>query len=438
MQLPSKYIESIKEVFKDELNLYLDSFNNPIYKGIRYNTLKVNNPLFNNLEKVKWCNNGYYYENEELSKNPYYRAGLYYIQEPSAMIPAEVLPVKENDRILDLCAAPGGKSTQLLAKLKNTGLLVSNDISTSRCYGLLKNLELFSGKNYLVTNEDSCNLKKNFTNYFDGVLIDAPCSGEGMFHKDASLINSWLEKDDTYYPDIQKKLIKDAYEMLKEGGYLVYSTCTFSTKENEEVVQELLSTYLDASLRDINLEGNFKDGLLGLNKCKRLYPYMLKGEGHFVAIIKKGDGISSSMPYNKLNTVINEQFFNNINVDYSNYHTIKINDKLLLLPNIDINLDNLRIIRSGLLLGTYSNNRFNPSQALALDLKPNEFIKSIKLNKEDIRVKQYLQGLTLNLKDIDDSYNGYVLVCIEDYPLGFGILNNGILKNKIDKGYRTL
>ena len=246
MELPVKFKEQMKELLQDEYEDYLQSFDHERYYGLRINSLKISVEEFLKispfkLKPIPWTNDGFYYSSEDKpSKHPYYYAGLYYLQEPSAMLPAQVLPVDENDIVLDTCAAPGGKSTKLATKLNHTGLLISNDISSSRCQGLIKNIELFGCDNAWVTSEDLTNMEEHYPETFDKILVDAPCSGEGMFRKEPDLIKSWIEKDDTFYPPIQKNILNATVSMLKPGGSIVYSTCTFSIHENEEVIQELL------------------------------------------------------------------------------------------------------------------------------------------------------------------------------------------------------
>ena len=242
-ELPQKHLSEMKELLQDEYDDYLASFENKRVYGLRINTSKISvrdflkiNPF--HLERIPWTDDGFYYDEEDRpAKHPYYFAGLYYLQEPSAMLPAEVLPVEENDLVLDCCAAPGGKSSKLANKLNNTGVLIANDISASRAQVLLKTLESQGIRNAYVMAEDITKIER-FKECFDKILIDAPCSGEGMFRKESELISSWEERKSDYYSPIQKQLILKGVEMLKSGGKLVYSTCTFSPEEDEEIIEE--------------------------------------------------------------------------------------------------------------------------------------------------------------------------------------------------------
>lgn len=233
-QLPEEYLQHMKSLLGEEEYLnYIKSFDSKRYQGLRANGIKIAPEDLKelapwDLEKIPWIPNGFYYGDEvKPAKDPYYYAGLYYLQEPSAMTPASTLPICPGDRVLDLCAAPGGKSTELGAKLKGQGILISNDISNSRAKALLKNLELAGISNFCVTSETPEKLSQCFPEFFDKILVDAPCSGEGMFRKEHDMVKDWMEKGPSHYAKIQKQIVKEAVKMLKPGGYLMYSTCTF-------------------------------------------------------------------------------------------------------------------------------------------------------------------------------------------------------------------
>ena len=257
MKLPEPFLEKMRQLLGEEYPFYEKSYEKERVHGLRVNTSKISVEEFLNitpfqLRKIPWTENGFYYdEKEAVTKHPHYFAGLYYIQEPSAMIPAGILPVSPGENVLDLCAAPGGKATELGAKLGREGLLVANDISNSRAKGLLKNLELFGIGNVLVTSETPEKLLSYFPQFFDKILIDAPCSGEGMFRKDLSMAADWMEKGPSYYAEIQKNILETAAKMLKPGGKLVYSTCTFDPEENEKNIQFFLDHHADFSIEPL-------------------------------------------------------------------------------------------------------------------------------------------------------------------------------------------
>lgn len=428
--LPEKYTVEMKELLKDEYNKYLSSFNEKPISSIRINEYKVKDFLSISpfkLKKIPFIHNGYYTENENLGKHPYYDAGLYYIQEASAMTPAENLPIEEGDFVLDLCAAPGGKSTELLSKLNGSGLLVANDISSSRCYALAKNIQRMGFDNFFVTSHDAKDLCSFFPEFFDKILVDAPCSGEGMFRKDHALINSWQEKDSSFYPPLQKEILKSAIKMLKPGGKLLYSTCTFSTKENEEVIKEVLSE----DIKTIPIENdysNFSKGI-GLNDARRLYPFNIQGEGHFLCLLEKNGERKDNNFYPQNSVKLTAEtlgFLKDCRLNANNKHYRLINNELYLVPNI--NTKGLRIIVSGLHLGQVKNEHFAPSNALAHHLKSYKQI----LNLKDNEPNKFLKGETINCPD---NLKGYVLICVDGFPLGFGKASNGILKNKNEKGW---
>lgn len=443
IQLPENYIQQMKELLKDDFEAYMQSFEQERYYGLRINTNKISVEDFLKispfpLEPIPWTDNGFYYQGDQKpAKHPYYYAGLYYLQEPSAMLPAQVLPIEEGEYVLDTCAAPGGKSTELAAKLQNTGLLLSNDISTSRCQGLIKNLELSGSYNTWVCSEDLIDLSKRFAETFDKILVDAPCSGEGMFRKEPHLISSWQERDDTYYPPIQKEILSCAIDMLKPGGMIVYSTCTFSTKENEEVIQDALHRHSDLHLVPIPKQPGFSSGI-GMEECVRLFPHKIKGEGHFVALLQK-EGNASKKIGKRENISLPEyfkEFLQMCSFDFSKGCFSIKNDKIIWSPQQLSEQKRWRLLRSGLICGEIKKNHFEPSQAFALALKKEEFKNTADLSVDDPRVIKYLKGETIDIKNQDTTSKGWILVCVDGFPLGFGKIDKGIIKNKYAKGWR--
>lgn len=306
IELPEKFCENMKELLGEEYENYWDSFQEKSYSAIRINTNKITLEQWKKINpfttvQVPWTDKGFYYDpqKETPSKHPYYYAGLYYIQEPSAMIPASILPVTPGDKVLDLCAAPGGKATELGAKLQGKGLLVANDISVSRTVALAKNLTLCGITNSVVTAETPEHLREVFGEYFDKILIDAPCSGEGMFRREPRMVKDWMEKGPEYYSKIQKEILENAYKMLKTGGQMVYSTCTFSVEEDEGVIQWLLQQHEDMTICPVERKEGFcqgrpdmvENGRKELKECVRIFPHKGKGEGHFAVLLQKGEPI---------------------------------------------------------------------------------------------------------------------------------------------------
>ena len=449
-KLPEQFMQNMQELLgPTEYQKYLDSFDNIRTFGLRVNTSKISVEDFLKispfeLSPIPWTTNGFFYDGEKYKpgRHPYYAAGLYYLQEPSAMTPAQNMPIEENDIVLDTCAAPGGKSTEMAARLNGSGLIVANDISNTRAQALLKNLEHFGIANNYVISEDLTKLEDKFANKFDKILIDAPCSGEGMFRKEPSIMKTWLELGNEYYVKLQKQIVTSALKMLKSGGILVYSTCTFSPLEDEDIIAYMLDQCRELKLikAPYRYEG-FDEGINGYKECMRLYPHKINGEGHFCAILQKGEKQASkdikkkAIPLPKFKNEDVEAFFKLLDKEFYNGSFEIKKDKLYFIPDSNIDFSGIRILRSGLLLGELKGKHFEPAQSLALNLKTNEFKQVINLKLEDPRVIKYLKGETLDLSDIDTKTKGWVLIAVDNYPLGFGKIAKGSLKNKYAKGW---
>ena len=440
---------------EEEFSAYLKSFDEERLYGLRVNTAKVTPEAFPelvswDLKPVPWIPNGFYYEGTERpAKDPYYYAGLYYLQEPSAMTPAMLLPVKPGDRVLDLCGAPGGKSTELGVKLAGKGVLISNDISNSRAKALLKNLELWGISNICVTSETPDKLADVFGPWFDKILIDAPCSGEGMFRKDDDMVKSYEERGPEYYSEIQKEITDQAVRMLAPGGLLLYSTCTFSRCEDEEIICHILENHQEMELIRLPLfEG--ASGGIGLDGCIRLFPHKIKGEGHFISLLRKNGGgaertaagsreRSRTEPQGKkapaLPTELTD-FLALMNREFEDSRIMIKNDSVYYLPENFVPAKELRYLRTGLLLGELKNKRFEPGQVLAMTLHAEEFRQTISWKKEDDRVIRYLKGETISLTPEEGPVKGWCLVCVDGYPLGFAKGTGMALKNKYYPGWR--
>ncbi len=442
---------------------YLACFEDPRYYGLRVNTNKISVDDFLKIcpfdvRPVPWIPNGFYYdgEKESPSRHPYYFAGLYYLQEPSAMTPASRLPVVPGERVLDVCAAPGGKATELGAKLQGEGVLIANDISNSRAKGLLKNIELFGIGNVMVLSEESGKLIPYFREYFDKILIDAPCSGEGMFRKDRKMIKGWEEHGPEFFSKLQRSIITQAAQMLRPGGMLLYSTCTFDALENEGTVQYLLETFPEFEICPMEGYDGFCDGFAktdyaendALTNTVRIFPHRMEGEGHYLALLRKGkgDALSEQKHLNKKAVFptgkIPEEltaFLKDIDYDFD-YSRLEFHgERVYYMPEHTKNLSGIRFLRTGLLLGEIKKKRFEPSQALAMWLTKENYKNIISLPAEDERVVRYLKGETLDVDDQADAKDkGWYLFCVDGYPLGFGKLANGSLKNKYLPGWRWM
>lgn len=376
------------------------------------------------------------------------------------MAPAAVLPVCPGDKVLDLCAAPGGKSTELGARLQGEGLLVSNDISNSRAKALLKNLELFGIPNICVTSETPEKLASVFGPYFDKILVDAPCSGEGMFRKDPDLIKSWLERGPEYYAPIQRQILKSAAAMLKPGGMLLYSTCTFAKLEDEDTIQWILEEEPDLELVPIEPWEGACGGFDGMPVI-RLFPHKIEGEGHFLALLRKKDtqapdggkfsgsigsdnrsGAASGKDSAQVRRLEQESDFGQWEAMLTqalDHSRIMVRDGMVYyLPKCFDRSWNLRYLRTGLLLGECKKNRFEPSQAAAMALPMKEFSQTVSLSAEDDRTIRYLKGETVFPTPEESSglKKGWVLIGVDDYPLGWAKYTGSNFKNKYYPGWR--
>lgn len=460
MELPVAFEQKMREMLGPDYENYLASFGCDAYQGLRVNTAKISVEDFlklspYELRQVSWCPNGFYYDKaQKPAKHPFYFAGLYYIQEPSAMTTASLLPVEEGDVVLDLCAAPGGKSTELAAKLHGTGLLVTNDISNSRAKALLKNIEVFGVGNALVTSEPPNELAKRFPGFFDKILIDAPCSGEGMFRKQGNMTKAWEKNGVDLFVGLQQSILKEAVTMLKPGGTMIYSTCTFSKEENEQAMEYLLSLDDSLHLQELPLfdgfdKGHPEWGITGneeLTKCRRLWPHRIEGEGHFVAMVRKDRDNNTALPVTEY--IFSKERLSREAVDFieSIQYPFDLSrmdvqkERVFYIPEKMPYVKGLRILRCGLYMGDMKKNRFEPSQSLAMFLKASQFPNSICLSVEDERVIKYLKGETIELEEneIKTYKDGICLICVEQYPLGFGKLSKGTIKNKYLPGWRWM
>ena len=446
MNLPIEFCERMRELTGDEYDDFIKSYDTQINKGIRINTLKCSDslPMLNSCEKIQWCEDGYYADNLIINGNhPYHASGVVYFQEPSAMAVACGMPIGENAKILDLCAAPGGKTTHIGARMGNHGLLLSNEIIPKRAAVLSENVERMGLTNTIVTNESPRQLSERFEGFFDGIIVDAPCSGEGMFRKEPQAVEEWSVNHTLSCAVRQKNILDDAYKMLKCGGYIMYSTCTFSYDENESVVQYMIDKY-NMQLCHIDGLDMLSDGIGdGMQDCRRIFPHKNKGEGHFMALLRRTEESNPAKVHQKkkekrkdtpLDLAINlyrefEKSALNTKLDGE---FVLFGDNLYLMPEY-INLDKLRVLRCGLHLGIIKRNRFEPSHALSHALPADMYINRIEFSLNSDEIKRYMHGETLS-----NNTNGWCIITADSYSIGWGKGSNGIVKNHYPKALRTL
>lgn len=442
MNLPERFCLRMKEMLGTEYDSFLEACEqSPVFTGLRINTTKQNAKervfeTFGNMEAVPWCNEGFYADKSKISGNhPYHMSGLFYFQEPSAMVAVSALPIDEGDFVLDLCAAPGGKSTQAGAKLNNTGLLISNEIIKKRSEILSENIERFGFKNTIVTNESPQKLAEKYSEFFDKIIVDAPCSGEGMFRKEPQAVTEWSVEHVESCALRQRNILDCAVKLLKKGGMLIYSTCTFSIEENEENARYLINEH-GLTLQEIKLDG-ISQGI-DMPEAGRLFPHIQQGEGHFAVLFKKEYGSENAEPMKKRGQNADIKAAEKLYREFENkFLNIRMNgefylfgEKLYLMP-FAVDIDKIKVVRLGLLLGECKKNRFEPSHALALALTAQDFKNTINLSHDDKILTQYLTG---NVIQCDK--NGYTAVLADGFPVGWGKASQGMLKNHYPKYLR--
>lgn len=375
--------------------------------------------------------------------------GLYYIQEPSAMSAAALLAPKPGMRVLDLCAAPGGKSTQLATYLGDSGLLVSNEINTQRSRILSQNIERMGIKNAIVTNEDSFVLASHFPGFFNAIQVDAPCSGEGMFRKLPEAIEQWSMENVAICAERQKEILDNAAVMLKPGGTIVYSTCTFSKEENEDVIEYFLERHPDFTLEEM----------------ERFWPHKVDGEGHFVAKLVRRGCVDTDLKADRktkknknsknrknetksaltkenmklLSEFLDETISENMAAWIKNSRLVMFGEQLYRLPDMEVDIKGLKVQRAGLHIGEFKKQRFEPSHSLALALKLNDAKNVVKLTCDNPQTIGFFNGQSVMLSDEQaaECKKGWALVCVDGYPAGWGKVNGAQVKNHYPKGLRN-
>jgi NOL1/NOP2/sun family putative RNA methylase len=467
----------MQRLLGDEYPAFLEACCAPATAGLRANTLKISpqdlaSRLSFDLSPVPWCPAGFVLQAEpggiSPGRHPYHAAGLYYLQEPSAMAVAELLDPQPGERILDLCAAPGGKSTHLAALMGGAGLLVANESHPRRVWELTENLERWGARNTIILNENPDRLAKRLPGFFDRVLVDAPCSGEGMFRKSEAARRDWSPEIVQSCALRQSTILEAGAQLTHPGGVLVYSTCTFNPTENERVIAGFLKKHPNFELVQTTHRPGWSPGraewveghsMPVLERGVRLWPHMARGEGHFIAILRQTsakplqtDGTVSLAPARHASHYLSPsadtcQAFNQFCQADLNQQTqtafrqermCLVGEKLYLIPPGAPDLEGLRAIRAGWWLGNiYARQkghgyRFEPSHALALGLRCEDARQALNLEASSTSAIAYLRGEVLDWRGED----GWALVCVDGFPLGWGRASQGKLKNHYPRGLR--
>ena len=490
INLPEQFKTRMKEYLEVSYEAFIASYETSEVKGIRLSSFcrgdgpfemgslplsieSVNGQIESgaNWQKVVWCDNGYFLNADDFNeirpgKHPLHEAGAYYIQEPSAMAPVAYMDIRPGDRVLDLCASPGGKSTQIAALLRGEGILVSNEIMPDRAKILSENIERMGVRNALVISEDPRNISDRFYGFFDKILVDAPCSGEGMFRRSDVAINEWSLENVANCAKRQEWILDEAAKMLRENGTLCYSTCTFSKEENELQIVNFLERHEEFSLGEMTKFEGMRSGFAAgeyESVGVRIFPHEANCEGHYLCkLVKKrrmsgqesgrleDDAVNKVMPLGGFEPELSKKdaadlkemykFFDETfseESDFTDYikerKITRFKDQVYLLPKECPKLDGLKVLRPGLHLGTILKNRFEPGHALAKCLSCYDVKRACILEPDGDEAKKYIAGETFNF---DGDLPGWYVVFAGIYPLGWGKLTNSIMKNHYPKGLR--
>lgn len=448
IKLPVKFEERMKSILGEEFSEYKTSLEREPVKGFRINTEKVSPSKYDKLsifgkEKIPYVENGFYLKYDKAGNHPFHHAGLIYIQEPAAMAPAECIDISPDWKILDMCAAPGGKSTQLKTKLGEDGVLVSNEIISSRCKILTGNIERLGLKNTVTTCMDTKKLIRYFPKTFDLIMCDAPCSGEGMFRKEEIAVSEWSEENVLMCAKRQEEILENAVELLKDGGYIIYATCTFSLEENEKLIDSFLDAHPQFTLVEVNdkvkemtCDGIYFEGCKteNISLCRRFYPHKAPGEGQFMAVLK-----------NTLQSPLVKTFSDNKKIKTDKVLTDFLDDTLLSYDKSSIKLYNGNPVFfsselnvpdgaafcCGVTIGEIKKNYVQPHHQFFMAYGK-DFVRKIELSEDSEEIRKYLHGEEIKA----DCKNGWAVVTVNGCAVGGAKVVNGNAKNHYPKGLR--
>ena len=447
--LPKDFLIRMKDMLGDEFDKFEAALGEENVRGIRVNTTKISVEDFLantelKLSPIGYAKDGFVPENPDgIGKGPEHHAGMFYVQDPGAMATVKALEIKEGWRVLDACAAPGGKASQLASAVGEDGFILANEYVPKRAKIIVSNFERLGIKNAVVTSLDTAKLSNMFSCYFDLVLCDAPCSGEGMFRKYDEAISEWSEDNVRLCAERQKEILNNLSGLVKDGGYLLYSTCTYSREENEDVVSDFLKNHSEFSLCTVNekLISATADGLDRMVEARRFYPHLTRGEGQFIALMKKDENLGNlptilykegvKLPAKDEITVVKNFIFDNISGKIEG-RFIKWGEWIALIPH-DLPLPPYSVFMPGVLLGEVKKGNFFPHHQF-FSCYGNQFKLREELTKGDNRVEKYLRGEEIEAKSTG---NGWCAVTYEGVALGGGKISSGRVKNHYPKGLRN-
>ncbi|MBE9523525.1 MAG: RsmB/NOP family class I SAM-dependent RNA methyltransferase [Chloroflexi bacterium] len=451
LNLPPAFLERMQEFLGDEYAAFLASYDHPANIGLRVNTLKITPEQFEAispfpLNPIPWTSAGFLIPpDHHPGKHAYHTAGLYYLQDPAAMAVAELMAPQPGERVLDLAAAPGGKSTHIAALMSGEGLLVVNDLLKHRLRSLTRNLARWGARNTVVLNETPERLAEHFGPFFDRVLVDAPCSGEGMFRKDPAMRKVWIPKHIQEYAARQDLILQHAAGLVRPGGKLVYVTCTFSPEEDEGTLARFLGEHPDFEMAVQPQWDGFDPGrpewlpgvnMPSLNRAVRLWPHKSLGEGHFIAVMERNQNgaAANSHPPQHPKSLPAEA---SSSIEYFFDHTLRWQvptkklalkgNQLYAVPDGCPNLHGLRVTQWGWWIGTVKKKRFEPAHGFGMGLRSVDFRQTLPLTAQDRETALYLRGDVLPSSGPD----GWVMITVDGFPLGWGKRVQGRIKPRL-------
>lgn len=447
--LPEKFLLRMKNILGEEYAAFESALSEPSVRGVRVNTTKISVDNFLgvsslSLEKIPYLNDGFIPESADgIGRSAEHHSGMFYVQDPGAMATVGAVDIKRGWRVLDTCAAPGGKASQLASAVGDEGVLLANEYVPKRAKIIVGNLERLGIKNAVVTSLDTARLAEMFSSYFDLVLCDAPCSGEGMFRKYDEAVSEWSEENVLACAKRQIEILENCQSCVKAGGYLLYSTCTYSVEENEGVIEEFLSRHPEFSLVEVKdeLKAVTADGLGKFKAARRFYPHKSRGEGQFIALLKKDENSvnlptilykDSAKSPSKADEAVARAFLkDNLKTEFRG-RIISVGEQLAIISH-DLPIPPYSVFMSGVLLGEVKKGILFPHHqffsAFGADMK-----RRVELKRGDARVEKYLVGEEI---DTDITDGGWCAVTYEGVALGGGKISGGRVKNHYPKGLRN-
>ena len=427
--LPEEFLKRMKNQLGAEYDAFLESLERPRAVALRFNPLKGEQPALPFVEQpVPWEKEGFYYDPDSRpGLHVYHEVGVYYLQEASAMAPVALLDPQPGEKVCDLCAAPGGKTTQIAGRMLGEGFLLCNEINPKRAKILSRNIERMAVPNALVTNEHPERLAQKYPGFFDRVLVDAPCSGEGMFRKEEAAVTDWSQETVEMCARRQAEILHSAARLVRPGGRLVYSTCTFAPEEDEMAVDAFLKAHPEFQPEEVDAPWFEK----GENASFRMWPHKLLGEGHFAAVFRKTEGEETDIPETKGEKLPKQwtEFAKELGIILPAGKAVTFGQNLFWAPEELPDMNRIKVMRPGLELGTVKKDRFEPAHALALWLKDCKNIQRYGADSEEM--KAYIHG-----EVVPSEKKGWCLVCADDYSIGWGKGDGRVLKNHYPKGLR--